>query len=93
MDIIPKLSSRGLTMVTKFLHFLLIVDRYSRRPLFTGITDKSTAAVIDVVQEFQAPTSHHINLQLNQMKQSLLKQMQGVNLHLRNLKMHAYPQT
>jgi hypothetical protein len=39
-----------LTTATLFPHFLLLVERYSRRPFFRGITDEYTAAVIDVVQ-------------------------------------------
>jgi hypothetical protein len=59
MDIIPKLSRRGLTTATAFPYFLLLVDIiYSRRPFLRGITNNSTASGIDVVHEFQAPTSH-----------------------------------
>jgi hypothetical protein len=47
-----------LTTVTLFPHFLLLVDRYSKRPFYRGIAGKSTAAVIAIVREFQAPSSH-----------------------------------
>jgi hypothetical protein len=49
IDIAPRWSTRHLTTATTFLHFILLVEIYSRRPFLRGIPEKSTDAVIVVV--------------------------------------------
>jgi hypothetical protein len=56
MEIIPVKSNTGLTTGAAFSSYLLLVDRYLPRSFIGGLPENLSAAVIDVVEEFQTPT-------------------------------------
>jgi hypothetical protein len=58
MEIIPVKSNTGLTTCAAFSSYLLLVEIYSPRSFLGGLPENLSAAVIDVVEEFQTPTTH-----------------------------------
>jgi hypothetical protein len=81
MDLIPKLSTRGITTTKTFPYFLLLVARYSMRPFLRGNPDKSTEAVLYIFQEFQAPTSYPFTI-IDQLPLTYSRQTLTFNLYL-----------
>ena len=54
MDIIPAISSKGLTNDTTLANYLLIVDAYSKIPKLYGMESITTEEVMDKLDMFQA---------------------------------------
>ena len=54
VDIIPNASQFGVTSGSIFPYFLLVVDQYSRFVWVEGMSNKSTASVIEALEKFTA---------------------------------------